>query len=50
MTKRIESETVRADDLIDLGAASLETKGNQHPNLPDEVAGQFIKTGGISQD
>lgn len=49
-TEDVMEKHNQTEELIDLGAATVETKGNQQPNLPDEVAGQFIKTSGIAQD
>ena len=48
MTK-IDDKTHASDDLIDLGAVSVETKGNVTQYAPDEIA-QHKLTPGLSAD
>lgn len=40
----------REELLVDLGDVAIETKGSAQPGLPDEVAGQHIFNGALSDD
>jgi hypothetical protein len=50
MTSRKQCAAASVRRRIDLGAATLATKGSLTPNMPDGVAGQFMETSTLARD